>query len=127
MATEDQEDAERAPLADVEGEVEFEDVTFEYNAGAPVLKRVSFRAPAGSTTALVGSSGSGSFLTPGWTLLSYSGMSGSVSCSADGESDLSSGWSDAAVRGGSMSVPTRSPKAQRAVKRLSADIDLVAD
>jgi subfamily B ATP-binding cassette protein MsbA len=59
MATEDQEDADRAPLADVEGEVEFEDVTFEYNAGAPVLKRVSFRAPAGSTTALVGSSGSG--------------------------------------------------------------------
>ncbi len=34
-------------------------MTFEYNAGAPVLKHVSFRAPAGSTTALVGSSGSG--------------------------------------------------------------------
>jgi subfamily B ATP-binding cassette protein MsbA len=59
MATEDQEDADRAPLADVRGEVEFDDVTFEYNAGAPVLKHVSFRAPAGSTTALVGSSGSG--------------------------------------------------------------------
>jgi len=59
MATEDQEDADRAPISDVHGEVEFEDVTFEYNAGTPVLKRVSFRAPAGSTTALVGSSGSG--------------------------------------------------------------------
>jgi ATP-binding cassette, subfamily B, putative efflux pump len=59
MATEDQEDADRAPLADVHGEVEFEDVTFEYNPGTPVLKHVSFRAPAGSTTALVGSSGSG--------------------------------------------------------------------
>ncbi len=59
MATEDQEDVDRAPLSDVEGAVEFEDVTFEYNAGAPVLKHVSFRAPAGSTTALVGSSGSG--------------------------------------------------------------------
>ena len=59
MATEDQEDADRAPLADVDGAVEFEDVTFEYNPGAPVLKHVSFRAPAGSTTALVGSSGSG--------------------------------------------------------------------
>jgi ABC-type multidrug transport system fused ATPase/permease subunit len=59
MATEDQEDADRAPIADVRGEVEFDDVTFEYNAGSPVLKRVSFRAPAGSTTALVGSSGSG--------------------------------------------------------------------
>src|SRR5213594_4465560 len=59
MATEDQEDASRAPLPDIRGEVAFDDVTFEYNAGVPVLKRVSFRAPAGSTTALVGSSGSG--------------------------------------------------------------------
>src|SRR5207249_3113849 len=59
MATEDQEDESRAPLRDVRGEVEFDDVTFEYNAGVPVLKQVHFRAPAGSTTALVGSSGSG--------------------------------------------------------------------
>ena len=33
MATEDQEDADRAPLPDVRGEVAFDDVTFEYNAG----------------------------------------------------------------------------------------------
>ncbi len=59
MVTEDQEDASRAPLPDVRGRVEFEDVVFEYNAGTPVLKHVSFTAPAGSTTALVGSSGSG--------------------------------------------------------------------
>jgi ABC-type multidrug transport system fused ATPase/permease subunit len=59
MATEDQEDAARSPLPEVQGEVEFENVSFEYNPGAPVLKNVSFRAPAGSTTALVGSSGSG--------------------------------------------------------------------
>jgi ABC-type multidrug transport system fused ATPase/permease subunit len=59
MATEDQEDEARAPLADIRGEVEFEDVTFEYTAGVPVLKHVSFLSPAGSTTALVGSSGSG--------------------------------------------------------------------
>jgi ATP-binding cassette, subfamily B, putative efflux pump len=59
MATEDQEDESRAALPDVRGTVEFDDVTFEYNAGVPVLKRVSFTAPAGSTTALVGSSGSG--------------------------------------------------------------------
>ena len=45
------------PLADIRGEVEFHDVTFEYNPGVPVLKHVSFHAPAGSTTALVGSSG----------------------------------------------------------------------
>jgi ABC-type multidrug transport system fused ATPase/permease subunit len=59
MATEDEEDAARAPLPKVQGEIEFENVWFEYNQGVPVLKNVSFKAPAGSTTALVGSSGSG--------------------------------------------------------------------
>ncbi|HVQ16597.1 MAG TPA: ABC transporter ATP-binding protein, partial [Vicinamibacterales bacterium] len=59
MATEDQEDADRAALPDIRGEIAFEDVTFEYNPGVPVLKHVTFTAPAGSTTALVGSSGSG--------------------------------------------------------------------
>ena len=59
MATEDQEDINRQSIPDVRGELEFKDVTFEYNPGVPVLKHVSFHAPAGSTTALVGSSGSG--------------------------------------------------------------------
>jgi subfamily B ATP-binding cassette protein MsbA len=59
MATEDQEDADRHPMQDIRGEVEFRDVSFEYNPGVPVLKHVSFTSPAGSTTALVGSSGSG--------------------------------------------------------------------
>ena len=59
MATEDEGEAEREPLAEVRGEVAFEDVTFEYEPGAPVLRGVSFRAAAGTTTALVGSSGSG--------------------------------------------------------------------
>src|SRR6059058_2384480 len=59
MPTEDEEDAARAPLPEVQGEIEFENVWFEYNEGVPVLQDVSFKAPAGSTTALVGSSGSG--------------------------------------------------------------------
>jgi ABC-type multidrug transport system fused ATPase/permease subunit len=59
MRTEDDEDSTRAPFGAIDGEVRFEDVTFEYNAGVPVLKHVSFTAPAGTTTALVGSSGSG--------------------------------------------------------------------
>jgi subfamily B ATP-binding cassette protein MsbA len=59
MATEDQEDAARLPLAEVRGAVEFDDVSFEYTPGVKVLEHVSFRAAAGSTTALVGSSGSG--------------------------------------------------------------------
>jgi ATP-binding cassette, subfamily B, putative efflux pump len=59
MPTEDKADAERAPLPAVRGEIQFENVSFEYNPGVPVLRNVSFTAPAGSTTALVGSSGSG--------------------------------------------------------------------
>jgi ABC-type multidrug transport system fused ATPase/permease subunit len=59
MTTEDQEDDTKAPLGIIEGEIGFENVSFEYNAGVPVLKEINFLAPAGTTTALVGSSGSG--------------------------------------------------------------------
>jgi subfamily B ATP-binding cassette protein MsbA len=59
MSTEDEEDALRDALDGVRGDIDFEDVVFEYNEGAPVLKGVSFNAAAGTTTALVGSSGSG--------------------------------------------------------------------
>jgi ABC-type multidrug transport system fused ATPase/permease subunit len=59
MRTEDQDDASRAVLAEVDGKVEFDHVTFSYVSGVPVLRDVSFRATEGSTTALVGSSGSG--------------------------------------------------------------------
>jgi subfamily B ATP-binding cassette protein MsbA len=59
MTTEDQEDASKAALDEIAGEVVFDAVSFEYNPDTLVLKEVSFRAPAGTTTALVGSSGSG--------------------------------------------------------------------
>ncbi len=59
MPTEDQEDLRRQPLESVEGRVEFRDVHFAYEEATPVLKGVSFEVPAGSTVALVGSSGSG--------------------------------------------------------------------
>jgi len=59
MTTEDAEDASRAALDAVHGDVAFDHVTFAYKPGVPVLKDVSFRAAPGSTTALVGSSGSG--------------------------------------------------------------------
>ena len=57
--TELDEDASREKVGDVRGDIEFEDVSFEYNPGVPVLKNISFVAPAQTTTALVGSSGSG--------------------------------------------------------------------
>ena len=56
---EDAEDASKASLDTLHGEVAFDHVWFEYNPGVPVLKGITFTAPAGSTTALVGSSGSG--------------------------------------------------------------------
>jgi subfamily B ATP-binding cassette protein MsbA len=59
MATEDEDDESRERVGTIQGNVTFENVTFEYNDDTPVLKNVSFTAPAGSTTALVGSSGSG--------------------------------------------------------------------
>ena len=59
MPTEDDADAGKESLPDVKGTIDFENVYFEYDAGVPVLKGVSFNAEAGATTALVGSSGSG--------------------------------------------------------------------
>ncbi len=59
MPTEADEDADRVPLESLYGDITFEDVWFEYKPDVPVIKGVSFDAPAGTTTALVGSSGSG--------------------------------------------------------------------
>ncbi len=59
MQTEDDEDAGKAGLDVIRGDIAFEEVWFEYNPGQPVLKGVSFHAAPGTTTALVGSSGSG--------------------------------------------------------------------
>jgi len=59
LATEDEDDAERHPIGEVEGDIAFRDVRFSYDPGVEVLKGISFEAPAGTTTALVGSSGSG--------------------------------------------------------------------
>jgi ABC-type multidrug transport system fused ATPase/permease subunit len=57
--TEDEEDKLREVVPPLKGEVRFDDVSFEYVSGVPVLRQVSFLAPPGTTTALVGSSGSG--------------------------------------------------------------------
>lgn len=60
-------------LERIKGEIEFNDVSFAYEEGKEVLHHISFKAAAGSVTALVGSSGSGkstiaglsaTFLTP---------------------------------------------------------------
>lgn len=57
--TEDADPGRVSSLGPIRGEVVFEDVTFEYEPGKPVLHGISFEAHPGTVTALVGSSGSG--------------------------------------------------------------------
>jgi len=47
------------PLANIKGDIRFDQVSFAYESGKDVVKGISFEAPAGSVTALVGTSGSG--------------------------------------------------------------------
>ena len=47
---EDADDANRMQLADLRGDIEFDNVSFEYNAGVRVLNQVSFTARAGSAS-----------------------------------------------------------------------------
>ncbi len=54
------EEASSIPMPVVQGDVEFDDVTFSYVPGQPpVLRNVSFRIPKGSFVGVVGKSGSG--------------------------------------------------------------------
>ncbi|MFK8037823.1 MAG: ABC transporter ATP-binding protein, partial [Crocinitomicaceae bacterium] len=46
-------------LDQIRGDIEYDDVSFSYEEDKEVLHNISFKAPAGSVTALVGSSGSG--------------------------------------------------------------------
>ncbi len=56
---EDDETVRTIKIGKIKGDIEFKDVSFAYDEGKEVLKNVSFSAPAGSVTALVGTSGSG--------------------------------------------------------------------
>ncbi len=78
LATEDQQDATRAQVAMIGGEVTFENVRFEYNEGVPVLHDITFHAPAGTTTALVGPSGSGKSTLVGLVMAFYRPKTGRV-------------------------------------------------
>jgi len=73
MTAEEDNKARHIELNTIKGAIEFDDVSFSYEEGKNVLHNISFKAPAGSVTALVGSSGSGkstiaglsaTFLTP---------------------------------------------------------------
>jgi subfamily B ATP-binding cassette protein MsbA len=56
---EDEHDAAKPPVDDIDGHVTLRDVWFEYTADVPVLKGIDLDAPPGRSIALVGPSGSG--------------------------------------------------------------------
>jgi subfamily B ATP-binding cassette protein MsbA len=76
--TEDVDDPTRQPLPRIEGRVEFRDVTFEYQAGTPVLHGISFASDPGTSTALVGASGSGKSTIIGLVAAFYRPTGGTV-------------------------------------------------
>jgi subfamily B ATP-binding cassette protein MsbA len=59
IATEDEQEDRTIQLENVKGNIEFNNVSFAYEEGKPVLHNIDFTAPSGSVIALVGSSGSG--------------------------------------------------------------------
>lgn len=70
-------------IGNIKGDIEFKEVSFAYEEGKSVLKNISFSAPAGSVTALVGTSGSGkttiaglaaSFLNPDSGIITIDGV-----------------------------------------------------
>lgn len=58
-AAEDDNEDRTIELNVIKGEIIFNDVSFSYEEGKQVLHNINFQVPAGSVTALVGSSGSG--------------------------------------------------------------------
>jgi ABC-type multidrug transport system fused ATPase/permease subunit len=59
MTEEDNPEMRTIQLDKIKGDVVFDDVSFSYEESKEVLHNISFEAPSGSVTALVGSSGSG--------------------------------------------------------------------
>lgn len=59
MEEEDNPSVRTEHISEIKGHVVFDDVSFSYEESKEVLHNISFNAPAGSVTALVGSSGSG--------------------------------------------------------------------
>jgi subfamily B ATP-binding cassette protein MsbA len=75
---EDDRDASLEPLPRIVGHVEFENVSFEYEEGVPVLRNVSFEARPGTSTALVGPSGAGKSTLIGLVAAFYRPTSGVI-------------------------------------------------
>ncbi|MFB9057163.1 ABC transporter ATP-binding protein [Mariniflexile ostreae] len=75
---EDDNEERSIPLENLKGAIEFNNVSFAYNEGDNVLHNISFKAPAGTVTALVGSSGSGKSTIAGLSATFLNPISGVV-------------------------------------------------
>jgi subfamily B ATP-binding cassette protein MsbA len=75
---EDQDPRRAIDVAEVRGEVRFDNVAFAYDEGKPVLHGVSFEALPGTVTALVGPSGAGKSTIIGLISAFYTPTSGRV-------------------------------------------------
>ncbi|MEQ8715823.1 MAG: ABC transporter ATP-binding protein [Cyclobacteriaceae bacterium] len=78
MTEEDDPSARSVKLGNVKGDIIFNDVSFSYEETKEVLHGISFDAPAGSVTALVGSSGSGKTTIAGLAATFLNPKSGSI-------------------------------------------------
>jgi ABC-type multidrug transport system fused ATPase/permease subunit len=68
----------RVPLGPVDGHILFDNVSFEYDPGKPVLREVNFESKPDTVTALVGPSGSGKSTIIGLVAAFYKPTSGTV-------------------------------------------------
>src|SRR5713226_6821998 len=75
---EDEDPGRTVTLADIVGELAFDNVNFAYDPGKPVLQDVSFCSQPGTVTALVGSSGSGKSTIIGLVAAFHVPLSGRV-------------------------------------------------
>jgi ABC-type multidrug transport system fused ATPase/permease subunit len=75
---EDRDPKRTVQLPDIEGTIEFENVSFSYDGSRDVLRDISFRSDPGTVTALVGSSGSGKSTTIGLVSAFYVPSKGKV-------------------------------------------------
>ncbi|MEL0456257.1 ABC transporter ATP-binding protein [Flavobacteriaceae bacterium SZ-1-7] len=78
MAAEADDTERDIELDALKGDIEFGDVSFAYEEGKEVLHNISFKAPAGSVTALVGSSGSGKSTIAGLSATFLNPKSGKI-------------------------------------------------
>jgi ABC-type multidrug transport system fused ATPase/permease subunit len=78
MTPEDDGTTRTIQIGDIKGDMAFNDVSFEYDEGKPVLKNVSFQSPRGTVTALVGTSGSGKTTIAGLAASFLNPVSGKI-------------------------------------------------